>query len=215
MSFCFPICVTSSRLESIAVLVRVSCQMLSSLKATGVYAVRREFRVWLVGVVTAGFLTGCALSPQGDQERQQRDDLLKEQSADALSDDAACACDPPDASNHFDAAMQMLAMGEFDAARTSMAQHADSGGDQAAQEASAGLDLIEAIAAQDIEPEATGGPPENARGSVLRLLLALIADLQDQIAQAQADNAQLSVELDKREDALKRLRELTLGQPEA
>jgi hypothetical protein len=50
---------------------------------------------------------------------------------------------------------------------------------------------------------------------VLRLLLALIADLQDQIAQAQADNAQLSVELDKREDALKRLRELTLGQPEA
>jgi len=196
-------------------LVRVACQMLSSSKETGVYTVRREFRVWLVGVVTVGLLSGCALSPQGTQEGTQQDDSLQEQSADAPSDNAVCGCDPPDAGIHFDAAMQMLAMGQFDAARTSMAQHADSGSDQAAQEASAGLDLIEAIAAQDIEPEATGGPPENARGSVLRLLLALIADLQDQIAQAQADNAQLSVELEKREDALKRLRELTLGQPEA
>jgi len=195
--------------------VRVACQMLSSSKETGVYTVRREFRVWLVGVVTVGLLSGCALSPQGTQEGTQQDDSLQEQSADAPSDNAVCGCDPPDAGIHFDAAMQMLAMGQFDAARTSMAQHADSGSDQAAQEASAGLDLIEAIAAQDIEPEATGGPPENARGSVLRLLLALIADLQDQIAQAQADNAQLSVELEKREDALKRLRELTLGQPEA
>ena len=196
-------------------LVRVACQMLSSSKETGVYTVRREFRVWLVGVVTVGLLSGCALSPQGTQEGTQQDDSLQEQSADAPSDNAVCGCDPPDAGIHFDAAMQMLAMSQFDAARTSMAQHAESGSDQAAQEASAGLDLIEAIAAQDIEPEATGGPPENARGSVLRLLLALIADLQDQIAQAQADNAQLSVELEKREDALKRLRELTLGQPEA
>jgi hypothetical protein len=189
--------------------------MLSSSKETGVYTVRREFRVWLVGVVAVGFLTGCALSPLEGQERTQQDDSLKEQSADALSDNAACVCDPPDAGNHFDAAMQMLALGDFDGARTSMAQHADSGSDQAAQEAAAGLDLIEAIAAQGIGLDATGASPESARGSVLRLLLALIADLQDQIAQAQADNAQLSVELDKREDALKRLRELTLGQPEA
>jgi hypothetical protein len=44
--------------------------------------------------------------------------------------------------------------------------------------------------------------------------LALITDLQDQIADAQAENALQAVELEKREDALKRLRELTLGQPE-
>ena len=83
-----------------------------------------------------------------------------------------------------------------------------------AREASAGLDLIEAISAQNLEPDSAAASSEGARGSVLRLLLALIEGLQDQIADAQAENALQAVELEKREDALKRLRELTLGQPE-
>ena len=49
----------------------------------------------------------------------------------------------------------------------------------------------------------------------MRMLLALIDELQDEIAALQANNAELAVELEKREEALKRLRELTLGQPES
>jgi hypothetical protein len=47
-----------------------------------------------------------------------------------------------------------------------------------------GLDLIDAIAAQNLEPNSDEADPVSARGSALRLLLALIVDLQNQIAEA-------------------------------
>ena len=53
------------------------------------------------------------------------------------------------------------------------------------------------------------------RAMLIDLVLALIAGLQQQIAELSAENTTLAVDLEKREEALKRLRELTLGQPEA
>jgi len=50
---------------------------------------------------------------------------------------------------------------------------------------------------------------------LIDLVLVLIAGLEQQIADLSAENAALSADLEKREEALKRLRELTLGQPEA
>lgn len=176
---------------------------------------RCEFRFWFLSVMTAGLLTGCALPPQGDQSQPQQGISSTEQSAEALSDEELCACDPPGATNHFATSLQKLAVGDYDAARASLAQHAVSGTGQAQQEASAGLDLIDAIAAHNLQLDGAAATPEGARGSVLRLLLALIADLQGQIAKAEAENASLAAELEKREEALKRLRELTLGQPES
>ena len=175
---------------------------------------RRGFRVWVLGFFAAGLLTGCVLSPESNQSEPHQDASSKEENAEAVPADAMCACDASALANHFDAALQKLAVGDYEAARTSLGQHAVSGLNQAEQEASAGLDLIEAISAQNLEPDSAAASSEGARGSVLRLLLALIADLQDQIADAQAENALQAVELEKREDALKRLRELTLGQPE-
>ena len=189
--------------------------MLSSSKETGVHYVRRGFRVWVLGFLTAGFMTGCALAPEDNQSGSQQEPTAETSSSEALSDGALCACDSPTATDHFDAALEQLAVGDYEAARVSLTQHGASGLDQAAQESNVGLDLIDAIAAQNLEPNGAEADPISARGSALRLLLALIVDLQNQVARAQADNTQMKVELEKREEALKRLRELTLGQPES
>jgi hypothetical protein len=53
------------------------------------------------------------------------------------------------------------------------------------------------------------------RSVLIDLVLVLIAGLEQQIVNLGAENAALSADLEKREEALKRLRELTLGQPEA
>ena len=53
------------------------------------------------------------------------------------------------------------------------------------------------------------------RSVLIDLVLVLIAGLEQQIADLSTENAALSADLEKREEALKRLRELTLGQPEA
>ena len=50
---------------------------------------------------------------------------------------------------------------------------------------------------------------------LIDLVLVMIAGLEQQISDLSAENAALAVDLEKREEALKRLRELTLGQPEA
>jgi len=177
--------------------------------------VRHEFRVWVLAFITGGLMTGCALPPDNTRSESQQEASSKASSAEALSDAALCACDSPIATDHFDAALQQLGAGDYEAARESLTQHGASGLDQASQESNAGLDLIDAIIAQDLQPNSDETDLVSARGSALRLLLALIADLQNQIAEAQADNAQMKVELEKRDEALKRLRELTLGQPES
>ena len=53
------------------------------------------------------------------------------------------------------------------------------------------------------------------RAMLIDLVLVMIAGLEQQISDLSAENAALAVDLEKREEALKRLRELTLGQPEA
>ena len=53
------------------------------------------------------------------------------------------------------------------------------------------------------------------RAVLINLVLALIDRLEGNIASLGARNAELAADLEKREEALKRLRELTLGQPEA
>lgn len=195
-------------------LVRSARRMLSSVKETEVHAVGCDFRVRVFTMLLAGIMTGCALSPQDSSDSSSPDTTPSDQVA-ATTSQTLCACERLGAADHFDAALHQLAAGDYEAARASLARHAASGAEQAKQEASAGLDLIEAIATQNLEPEAIEASPEGARASVLRMLLALVGDLQDQIADERAENEQLSAELDKREEALKRLRELTLGQPES
>ena len=80
-------------------------------------------------------------------------------------------------------------------------------------EATAGLALADTLAQNDAEG-ATSADSESDRAALIQMVLSLIADLQGQVAELDDQNAALTADLAKQEEALKRLRELTLGQPE-
>ena len=55
---------------------------------------------------------------------------------------------------------------------------------------------------------------QRSRVTITEMVLELIVQLEADLNAMSESNQELSAELAKREDALKRLRELTLGQPE-
>ena len=111
--------------------------------------------------------------------------------------------------------LQALSQGDYVAAGERFQEHARSGAEQAPKEAAVGQALIGTLSEYSIEggPSAAGAASD--RAVLIDLVLVLIAGLEQQIADLGAENAVLSADLEKREEALKRLRELTLGQPEA
>jgi hypothetical protein len=60
----------------------------------------------------------------------------------------------------------------------------------------------------------TTGDDQRSRVTLTEMVLELIVQLEAELNVMSESNQTLSAELAKREDALKRLRELTLGQPE-
>ena len=111
--------------------------------------------------------------------------------------------------------LQALSRVDFVAAGERFQEHALSGGEQAPKEAAAGQALIDTLSEYSIEGGPSTAGVASDRAVLIDLVLVLIAGLEQQIANLGAENAALSADLEKREEALKRLRELTLGQPEA
>ena len=126
-------------------------------------------------------------------------------------------CDCPDLSreDEFNLALKAVVRGEYDAARLALAEHAADGDAIALIEADAGQDLTDILARYvgDVLPFDSIEGTE--RAVLINLVLRLIDRLETDIATLGAENAELAADLEKREEALKRLRELTLGQPEA
>jgi len=75
--------------------------------------------------------------------------------------------------------------------------------------------LVDTLSEYPIEVDPSAERVVSDRAVLIDLVLVLIAGLERQIVNLGAENAALSADLEKREEALKRLRELTLGQPEA
>jgi len=111
--------------------------------------------------------------------------------------------------------LQALSQGDYVAAGERFQEHALSGGEQAPKEAAVGQALIDTLSVYSIEGGSSTAGVASDRAVLIDLVLVLIAGLEQQIANLGAENAALSADLEKREEALKRLRELTLGQPEA
>jgi hypothetical protein len=108
--------------------------------------------------------------------------------------------------------VQKLAEGNLVGARAMLVLHAAAGSGANAEEAEAGsalLDLLEK-GPSGAATEPTASERLMLLNAVLGLINALEADREDLINRNQA----LAVDLEKREEALKRLRELTLGQQE-
>ena len=111
--------------------------------------------------------------------------------------------------------LQALSEGDYVAAGQYFEKHALSGGERAPREAAAGQALADTLSQYPIAEGSSTADKITDRAMLIDLVLALIAGLQQQVAELSAENAALAVDLEKREEALKRLRELTLGQPEA
>ena len=112
-------------------------------------------------------------------------------------------------------ALQALSQGDYAAAGEYFEEHALSGGEQAPREAAAGQALLDILPEYPTEANSPTEEEDTDRAMLIDLVLGLIAGLEQQILDLSAENAALGVDLEKREEALKRLRELTLGQPEA
>lgn len=111
--------------------------------------------------------------------------------------------------------LQALSEVDYVAAGERFQEHALSGGEQAPEEAAVGQALTATLSEYSIEGDPSTMGVVSDRAVLIDLVLVLIAGLEQQIANLGAENAALSADLEKREEALKRLRELTLGQPEA
>ena len=111
--------------------------------------------------------------------------------------------------------LQALSQGDYAAAGEHFEEHALTGGEQAARETAAGQALLDTLSEYPIEGNPSAEDAVTDRSVLIDLVLVLIAGLEQQVVDLSAENAALSADLAKREEALKRLRELTLGQPEA
>jgi len=130
----------------------------------------------------------------------------------------ACDCPAPLQIDHFSAGMNALANGDDDEARTQFTLHAQTDEPFAGEEAEAGLVLLSLlVASHNASSSQQGGasPGTANRLTLLARVLNLITQLEQDRAELAAQNEALASDLEKREEALKRLRELTLGQPEA
>ena len=128
---------------------------------------------------------------------------------------SVCECPSDSPSDDFMLGLQALSEGDYAAAGQHFKNHALSGGERAPREAAAGQALADTLSKYPIGEDSFTAVEVTNRAMLIDLVLMLIAGLEQQISDLSAENAVLAVDLEKREEALKRLRELTLGQLEA
>jgi hypothetical protein len=114
----------------------------------------------------------------------------------------------------YDEGVRALAAGQYEAARAAFATYAASGGEKVAAEAKKASDLSHRLEQRQTAPLVITGDDQRSRVTITEMVLELIVQLEAELNVMSESNQTLSAELAKREDALKRLRELTLGQPE-
>jgi hypothetical protein len=158
-------------------------------------------------------LCGCATPPDADGDVTGGPDNVLSPSESAS--DGLCECPENPQVDDFNAALQALAQGDFEAAAAALSRHADLGGGRNRSEARAGRELADLLARYPADGGTIASLPGSDRAALIQLVLTLVDRLETKIATLGAQNAQLAADLEKREEALKRLRELTLGQPEA
>ena len=157
--------------------------------------------------------SGCSLQPSdaasgGDQSGSNQSTIN-----DLEASECQCLSDSP--TDDFMLGLQALSQGDYAAAGERFEEHALSGREQAPKEAAAGQALADTLSQYPVGEDSSAADEVTSRAMLIDLVLVMIAGLEQQISDLSAENALLEVDLEKREEALKRLRELTLGQPEA
>ena len=164
-------------------------------------------------------LAGCASQPE--PEPRPVVEVLPPQPL-SLPEPAAhvepCNCQELAAQNvnDFDLGVRALASRDYRAAQVLFERHRRTGTPEAQREADVGIAFVTLMTdAKLAQGEAdTHGSIVDERAAVMVLALAAVQTLERRIDTLDALNEVLSKDLRKREEALKRLRDLTLGQQE-
>jgi len=189
--------------------------MLCSIKPKGVSTVHLELSfgtsyLFLALIMTSGY----AVQPTQDGTPADAEDL-----ASAGADDESielCRCPEDEQVDDFTVALVAAVEGDVEAASAALSRHAAIGGDRNRAEAAAGRALTDVLVRYAVEGTDVETPTDvSQRATLIELVLAVSDGLEAELAAMGAQNAALAADLEKREEALKRLRELTLGQPEA
>ena len=159
-------------------------------------------------------LSSCSLQPS-DAASGSGDQSGSDQSATSGAEASVCQCPGDSPSDDFMLGLKALSQGDYVAAGQHFEEHVLSGGESAPSEAAAGQALADILFEYPIGEDSFMADEVTDRAMLIDLVLVLIAELEQRVAELSAENAALAVDLEKREGALKRLRELTLGQPEA
>ena len=189
--------------------------VLCSCKPTGARIVLKHQRLVNLFLLSAlSVLSGCSLQPS-DAASGSGDESGSDQTATSDLEALICECHSNSPSDDFMLGLKALSQGEYAAAGRHFEEHVLSGGEQAPREAAAGQALADTLSGYPIGEDSSTANEVTDRAMLIDLVLLLIAGLEQKVAALSAENAALAVDLEKREEALKRLRELTLGQPEA
>ena len=114
--------------------------------------------------------------------------------------------------NYFDRGVRALAARDYDQAATYFERHRDSGNTEAQREADVGIAFVTLMSEASIVTEESVASGIDERAEVMILALAAVQTLEGRLEALDALNQAISQDLEKREEALKRLRDLTLGQ---
>lgn len=128
---------------------------------------------------------------------------------------AECDCEPVVAGveNDFDRGIRALVARDYAQARVYFGRHRTSGDTGASREADVGLAFV-ALLDESTDSLPPSAPGADERAEMMSLAMALVESLEGRVDALNAVNAMLEENLAKREEALKRLRDLTLGQEE-
>ena len=159
-------------------------------------------------------LSGCGLAPVTDSDSAELAQANASQGNGEAGISATCDCPSDVVFDAYDEGVRALAAGQYEAARAAFAAYAASGGEGVAAEASTVTDLSHRLEQRQSVPVVIANDDQRSRVTITEMALEVIVQLETELNATSESNQTLSAELAKREDALKRLRELTLGQPE-
>ena len=114
--------------------------------------------------------------------------------------------------NYFDRGVRALAARDYEQAAAYFERHRETGGTEAQREADVGIAFVTLMTEASISDGESGASGVDERAEVMILALAAVQTLEGRIEALDALNKAISEDLEKREEALKRLRDLTLGQ---
>ena len=198
-----------------ATLASVGFAVLSSTKSWGFGTVHQRSSIGtILFFAVLSLLGGCGLVPVEGAGGAAPTAASASQGDGEADMSGVCDCPSDAAFDAYDKGVRALAAGEYEAARAAFAAYAASGAEGVAAEAATATDLSDRLEQNGSVPLAITNDDQRSRVIITELVLDLMTQLEAELSAMSESNRNLSAELAKREDALKRLRELTLGQPE-